>query len=140
MQTRQYRAPEVVLGLPWTEVVDVWSVGCTLAELVLGQVLFPAHDNRAHLAMMERVLGVFPDYMTVGSPHFDDGAVKFPCMGMSEDTVATVCETQTLRQLFKHNLPVYALLRRMLVVDPTERFTAQEVLDKISRWRKKGKL
>jgi dual-specificity kinase len=84
IQTRQYRAPEVVLGLPWSELVDIWSVGCTLAELVSGSVLFPAHDSRAHLAMIERCIGPFPDHMVVGSSHFSLGAVKFPSMGMSD--------------------------------------------------------
>jgi serine/threonine protein kinase len=140
IQTRQYRAPEVVLGLPWSEQADIWSVGCTLAELVTGQVLFPAHDNRAHLAMIERCLGPFPEHMVIESSHFSEGAVKFPSMGMSEQTVFDVCSVQPLKQQFKPMLPVYAILRRMLAIDPADRYVAQELVDKIARWRAKGKL
>ena len=40
VQSRSYRAPEVILGLPYDQKVDIWSVGCILAELLTGSVLF----------------------------------------------------------------------------------------------------
>lgn len=40
VQSRSYRAPEVILGLPYGQKVDVWSLGCILAELLSGFVLF----------------------------------------------------------------------------------------------------
>ena len=40
VQSRSYRAPEVVLGLPYNQKVDVWSLGCILAELFTSRVLF----------------------------------------------------------------------------------------------------
>jgi serine/threonine protein kinase len=46
--------------LGWTQPCDVWSVGCILFELYLGVTLFQTHDNREHLAMMERILGPIP--------------------------------------------------------------------------------
>ncbi|KAJ8336011.1 hypothetical protein SKAU_G00393540 [Synaphobranchus kaupii] len=42
LQTRYYRAPEVVLGLPFCEKMDMWSLGCMMAELYLGHPLYPA--------------------------------------------------------------------------------------------------
>ncbi|CAI8024167.1 Homeodomain-interacting protein kinase 2 [Geodia barretti] len=41
LQSRYYRAPEVILSLPYTEAIDMWSLGCVLAELYLGWPLFP---------------------------------------------------------------------------------------------------
>uniref|UniRef100_A0A8C6Z5K5 Protein kinase domain-containing protein n=1 Tax=Nothoprocta perdicaria TaxID=30464 RepID=A0A8C6Z5K5_NOTPE len=41
IQSRFYRAPEILLGLPFCEKVDVWSLGCVLAELHLGWPLYP---------------------------------------------------------------------------------------------------
>lgn len=38
VQSRSYRAPEVMLGLPYDEKIDLWSVGCILAELFSGEV------------------------------------------------------------------------------------------------------
>ena len=40
INTRQYRAPEVLLGLEWDEESDVWGVGCIAMELFTGDVLF----------------------------------------------------------------------------------------------------
>ena len=38
VQSRSYRAPEVMLGLPYDQKIDLWSVGCILAELHSGEV------------------------------------------------------------------------------------------------------
>ena len=56
INTRQYRAPEVLLGLGWSFPSDMWSVGCILCELVSGELLFATHYDLEHLAMMEKVL------------------------------------------------------------------------------------
>lgn len=40
--TRQYRAPEIIYGSKhYDESIDIWSLGCTIAELLLGQPIFP---------------------------------------------------------------------------------------------------
>ena len=49
--TRQYRAPEVILGMEWSMPSDVWSLGCILAELYNGQLLF--ETVRAHVGGLE---------------------------------------------------------------------------------------
>uniref|UniRef100_A0A672ZZJ0 non-specific serine/threonine protein kinase n=1 Tax=Sphaeramia orbicularis TaxID=375764 RepID=A0A672ZZJ0_9TELE len=41
LQSRYYRAPEVILGLPFCEAIDMWSLGCVIAELFLGWPLYP---------------------------------------------------------------------------------------------------
>uniref|UniRef100_A0A8C5H177 Stress-activated protein kinase JNK n=1 Tax=Gouania willdenowi TaxID=441366 RepID=A0A8C5H177_GOUWI len=43
--TRYYRAPEVILGMGYQANVDVWSVGCIVAEVIRGSVLFPGTDH-----------------------------------------------------------------------------------------------
>ncbi|KAJ8378628.1 hypothetical protein AAFF_G00238400 [Aldrovandia affinis] len=63
VSTRHYRAPEVILELGWSQPCDVWSIGCIVFEFYLGFTLFQTHDNREHLAMMERVLGPVPSKM-----------------------------------------------------------------------------
>jgi dual specificity tyrosine-phosphorylation-regulated kinase 2/3/4 len=44
IQSRYYRAPEIILGHPYTISIDMWSTGCVLAELYLGLPMF-AGDN-----------------------------------------------------------------------------------------------
>jgi len=41
LQSRYYRAPEIILGLPFNEAIDMWSLGCVAAELFLGWPLYP---------------------------------------------------------------------------------------------------
>eukprot|EP00439_Symbiodinium_sp_Y106_P013765 s6919_g1.t5 len=62
--TRQFRSPEVALGLPWDEKLDIWSAGCIIAMLYTGVRPFSVHENQEHLAMMERLLDDrFPQHM-----------------------------------------------------------------------------
>ncbi|XP_067317393.1 homeodomain-interacting protein kinase 4-like [Anolis sagrei] len=45
IQSRFYRAPEILLGLPFCEKVDMWSLGCVMAELHLGWPLYPGNNE-----------------------------------------------------------------------------------------------
>ncbi|PKU65236.1 dual specificity tyrosine-phosphorylation-regulated kinase mbk-2 isoform X1 [Dendrobium catenatum] len=56
VQSRSYRAPEVILGLPYDEKIDMWSLGCILAELYTGDVLFL---NDSPTMMLARMIGIF---------------------------------------------------------------------------------
>ncbi|KAK6455425.1 serine/threonine protein kinase [Scheffersomyces xylosifermentans] len=57
VSTRHYRAPEIVLGVGWSFPCDMWSIGCILVELIIGEPLFKTHDNLEHLAMIEKICG-----------------------------------------------------------------------------------
>lgn len=56
VNTRQYRSPEVLLGLGWSFASDMWSVGCILGELMSGNLLFNTHEDLEHLALMQKIL------------------------------------------------------------------------------------
>ena len=60
IQSRFYRAPEIVLGINYTESIDVWSAGCILAELASGFPLFPAESEMELLVSIVEVKGL-PD-------------------------------------------------------------------------------
>lgn len=45
LQSRYYRAPEIILGLPFREAIDMWSLGCVIAELFLGWPLYPGSSE-----------------------------------------------------------------------------------------------
>lgn len=60
IQSRFYRAPEIVLGIPYTTAIDMWSYGCILYELFVGYPLFPGEDEKEHMAMIMEVKGVPP--------------------------------------------------------------------------------
>jgi serine/threonine-protein kinase SRPK3 len=69
--TRQYRAPEVIVGYPYTTAIDVWSLACMVFELVCGDYLFdPKEDTHRrhtrdedHLALMIELLGKMPAHL-----------------------------------------------------------------------------
>lgn len=58
IQSRFYRAPEVILGGKYGMPIDIWSFGCILAELLTGYPLFPGEDEGDQLATMMEVLGM----------------------------------------------------------------------------------
>lgn len=69
IQTRYYRAPEVILGCKYDKKIDIWSIGCIVFELLTGEILFdPGKDkNRSrdfhHIYWMQQLLGKVPDNM-----------------------------------------------------------------------------
>ncbi|XP_027757666.1 homeodomain-interacting protein kinase 4 isoform X2 [Empidonax traillii] len=58
IQTRFYRAPEILLGLPFCEKVDVWSLGCVMAELHLGWPLYPGNNEYDQVRYICSTLGL----------------------------------------------------------------------------------
>jgi serine/threonine protein kinase len=65
IQTRQYRAPEVILGFPFGPAADMWSFACIAFELMTGELLFQPHkgegfsEDEDHLASIWETLGHF---------------------------------------------------------------------------------
>ncbi|XP_077431749.1 homeodomain-interacting protein kinase 3-like [Vanacampus margaritifer] len=59
-QNRRYRAPEIILGCPYTKPIDVWSLGCIIAELFLGSALFYSTCEYDMLRKIEHILGHIP--------------------------------------------------------------------------------
>ncbi len=63
MQTRQYRAPEVILDAGYSTPCDMWSLACMLFELATGAYLFDPRTSRSrcrdahHLALITERLG-----------------------------------------------------------------------------------
>ena len=66
IQTRQYRAPEVILGINYNETSDIWSLACMLFELATGDFLFEPRKgetfskNDDHLAQIIEAVGKMP--------------------------------------------------------------------------------
>ncbi|XP_052868612.1 dual specificity tyrosine-phosphorylation-regulated kinase 2 isoform X2 [Anopheles cruzii] len=61
IQSRFYRSPEVILGYPYGKSIDMWSLGCILAELYTGYPLFPGENEVEQLACIMEILGVPPN-------------------------------------------------------------------------------
>uniref|UniRef100_A0A672Q498 Stress-activated protein kinase JNK n=1 Tax=Sinocyclocheilus grahami TaxID=75366 RepID=A0A672Q498_SINGR len=129
--TRYYRAPEVILGMGYQANVDVWSVGCIMAEIVRGSVLFPGSD---HIDQWNKVIE------QLGTP-----SQEF--MMKLNQSVRTYVENRprytgySFEKLFpdvlfpadsEHNKlkasQARDLLSRMLVIDASKRISVDEAL------------
>lgn len=63
IQSRFYRSPEVLLGLPYDMAIDIWSLGCILVEMHTGEPLFNGHNEFDQMNKIVEVLGVPPSHM-----------------------------------------------------------------------------
>lgn len=120
--TRWYRAPEVMLtAAKYSRAMDVWSVGCILAELFRGAPLFPGRDYRHQLLLV---------FSVIGTPR----GRELECVESSRarDYIASLPQhrpTEDWSVLFpKASESGIDLLKRMLVFDPRQRITAAEAL------------
>ncbi|XP_011495656.1 PREDICTED: serine/threonine-protein kinase Doa isoform X2 [Ceratosolen solmsi marchali] len=132
VSTRHYRAPEVILELGWTQPCDVWSIGCILFELYLGITLFQTHDNREHLAMMERILGSIPQRMAheTKTRYFYHGKLDWNDKTSVGRYVRDNCKPLH-RYLLSDNeehKQLFELMLRMLEYEPSSRITLKEAL------------
>ena len=54
--TRWYRAPEIMLNwMHYHQTVDIWSVGCIMAEMLTGKTLFPGTDRKYNFVIFHKV-------------------------------------------------------------------------------------
>ena len=58
IQSRFYRAPEIMLGIPYSQAIDMWSFGCIMAELYSGIPLFPGESEKEQMSLLLETLGV----------------------------------------------------------------------------------
>lgn len=74
--SRFYRAPEIILGMPYDYAIDVWSIGATLYELYTGKILFTGDSNNQMLKNIMEIRGRLTPKLykrgQLSSVHFDE--------------------------------------------------------------------
>jgi serine/threonine protein kinase len=63
IQSRFYRSPEVLLGIPYNGAIDIWSLGCVCAEMFVGLPIFPGVSQHNQLSRIVDMLGPIPDFL-----------------------------------------------------------------------------
>ncbi|EAZ21372.1 hypothetical protein OsJ_37029 [Oryza sativa Japonica Group] len=143
--SRFYRAPEIILGLPYDHPLDMWSVGCCLYELYTGKVLFPGPSNNDMLRLHMELKGPFPKKMlrkgAFTMQHFDQD-LNFHAT--EEDPVTKKAVTRMILNIkpkdigsLISNFPgedpkmlsnFKDLLEKIFVLDPEKRITISQAL------------
>ncbi|KAF8514697.1 kinase-like domain-containing protein [Hysterangium stoloniferum] len=148
--SRFYRAPEIILGLPYDASLDIWSIGCTLYELYTGKILFPGRSNNQMLLLMMELKGRFNSKMVkkakFGDMYFDEmgGFLSVERDKVTgNDVTKTVHISKPSRDLRARLIPPKAkdkdeetkmvlsfidLLDKCLVLDPARRLTPKDAL------------
>jgi dual specificity tyrosine-phosphorylation-regulated kinase 2/3/4 len=62
IQSRFYRAPEIIIGIPYTTAIDMWSFGCIMVELYTGYPIFAGDCESDQLLAIMEVLGLPSPY------------------------------------------------------------------------------
>lgn len=120
--TRWYRAPEIILsGGDYSKSVDMWSVGCIIAEILGRKPLFPGRDYMHQLGLVINVIGS-PSAADLEHIHAER-ARRFI------ETRLSKIEPVNLADLFPQATPVLLdLLSRMLIFNPKRRITVEDAL------------
>lgn len=119
--TLWYRAPEILLGTTdYSWPVDIWSVGCIMAEMLTGRPLFPGKSEIDQLDKIFRVLGMPNDRVWPGFSRLPHASKIAPIQQPYN------CIDKVLPTLSPAGID---LINRLLSYDPDRRFTAVEALD-----------
>lgn len=63
IQSRFYRSPEIILGIPYTSAIDMWSFGCIIMEFCTGMPIFPGENEGEQLQIHMQLLGIPPPHV-----------------------------------------------------------------------------
>lgn len=120
--TRWYRAPEIMLNwMQYNSQVDIWSVGCIMAELLTGKTLFPGNDHIDQLFKIMEVVGKPTEYFL---QKIKSSNARTYIMSMPS------CEKQDFNVIFPNATPLAKdIMQKMLLLDPEERLPAQQCLE-----------
>ena len=128
VSTLWYRAPELLLGSPlYSFGIDIWGIGCILAELVMKEPLFEGNSEIEELKMMFNVFGTFNDRLF---PGFEKvlNTNKFLVKKKGEGIVNHIKK----RSKIDVGEECYDLLSKLLVVNQLKRISLNEALKHVS--------
>lgn len=111
IQSRFYRSPEVLLGVPYNGAIDVWSLACVSVEMYLGLPLFPGVSQHNQLSRICSMMGTPPDVFLEGKnggKYFRkieraEGAVQYRLKTPEEYAAETGTEIPALKKYLRYD-------------------------------------
>ncbi|XP_077615289.1 dual specificity tyrosine-phosphorylation-regulated kinase 4 isoform X5 [Crocuta crocuta] len=131
IQSRFYRSPEVILGHPYNMAIDMWSLGCIMAELYTGYPLFPGENEVEQLACIMEVLGLPPTHFiqTASRRQTFFDSKGFPKNMTNNRGRKRYPDSKDLTMVLKtYDASFLDFLRRCLVWEPSLRMTPDQAL------------
>ncbi|KAJ9156498.1 CMGC/DYRK/DYRK2 protein kinase [Pleurostoma richardsiae] len=131
IQSRFYRSPEVILGMTYGMPIDMWSLGCILAELYTGVPIFPGENEQEQLACIMEVFGPPEKHLIEKSTR---KKLFFDSMGKPRLTVSSKGRrrrpsSKTLQQVLKCDDDAFLdFIARCLRWDPDRRMKPDEAI------------
>ena len=133
IMTRHYRAPEVILNLEYNHMVDIWSLGCILGELVFKEILFKGSDETHQLTEIIRKLGVPPPAMLQRVEPIKTFLERLlhdqNAAGVNYDILADIRSRESSNDDSISRVHAADCLQKMLKIDPSERIDGPTLLD-----------
>ena len=131
IQSRFYRAPEIILGISYTTAIDMWSFGCILVELHTGYPLFPGESEAEQILCIMEVLGLPPKSImkqaTRASKFFEpDGSPKVLTNSRGKKRVPCSKSIEHIMRGAESGL--IDVVKRCFEWDPNMRITPDELL------------
>ncbi|KAI2793228.1 hypothetical protein POX_b03280 [Penicillium oxalicum] len=131
IQSRFYRSPEVILGMSYGMPIDMWSLGCILAELLTGYPIFPGENEQEQLACIMEVFGPPEKHLIEKSTRkklFFDSLGK-PRLTVSSKGRRRRPSSKDLRQVLKCDDDAFLdFISRCLRWDPARRLSPHDAL------------
>mmetsp|Transcript_7946 Transcript_7946/g.11823 ORF Transcript_7946/g.11823 Transcript_7946/m.11823 type:complete len:657 (-) Transcript_7946:66-2036(-) len=156
IQSRFYRSPEVMLGLPYSVAIDMWSLGCILVEMHTGEPLFSGTDQVDQMQKIVKVLGMPPvemiekssdqnrlqffrrnnDSMWVSKSDVGINASRTSTQNTAHQSLTEVITAERSKKNKSgdpnHSPQLYAqfvdLIQKMFIYEPAARITPDEAL------------
>lgn len=132
IQSRFYRAPEIMLGIPYSTAIDMWSLGCILAELYVGLPLFPGESEADQMMLIMELLGIPPADIIEQSTRrrvFFDSNLK-PKLSVNKKGVKRYPGTKFLQDVLRtSNDNFLDFIKRCLDWNPVTRLAPEQAID-----------
>jgi dual specificity tyrosine-phosphorylation-regulated kinase 2/3/4 len=128
IQSRFYRAPEIILGAGHSNKIDIWSFGCLLYELYSGEPLFSGENEGDQLIKIMQVLGLPPNCVIIKSKRRKEFFYGYDPIIVPNSRGVLIYHSEKTLDTIIEDIDLVHFLKKCLEWDADLRFSAEEAL------------